>query len=52
MTRDDLRAEIGEHADRLAAILRHAPALTMTDTAAALTEDAEILEIQNAFQLA
>ena len=52
MTRDELRAEIGENAERLTAILRNAPALTMTTPAAALTDDAEIQEIQNAFQFA
>ena len=53
MTRDELRAEIGEHAERLAAILRRAPSLSMPQSAAVMTDDAaEIQEIQNAFQFA
>ena len=52
MTRDELRAEIGEHAERLAAILRRAPSLSMPQSAAVMTDDAEILEFQHAYEFA
>ena len=46
MTRDAMRDEIGDHAQRLAAILRHAPPLDVTPTAAPLPD---ALEVQHAF---
>lgn len=53
MTRDELRAEIGDHAERLAAILRRAPSLSMTTTAAYLPDEAaEIQGVQHAYEFA
>lgn len=48
MTRDMMRDEIGDHATRLAALLRHAPRLDLPIPAEALPD----VGVQHAFELA